>query len=83
MKIGSAIANFVKNAGKAIKATFTGEENDVLTDNRAEAYIGEAIKILIAVVIGALVLALAYALLKDTVFPTVTSKIQAMFDYTA
>lgn len=59
------------------------ERGELLKDESGEAYIGEAIKILIAVVVGALVLALIYALLKDTVFPTVTQKIKDLFNYTA
>mgnify|MGYP000757089437 FL=1 len=38
-------------------------------------------KVLIAVVLGALVLAGLYAILNDTVMPTVTQKITEMFSY--
>jgi hypothetical protein len=37
--------------------------------------------VLIAVVLGALVLAGLYAILNDTVMPTVTQKITEMFSY--
>lgn len=40
-----------------------------------------AVKILMAVVIGALVLAGLYALFDDTVMPTLTRRIQEMFNY--
>ena len=38
-------------------------------------------KILIAVVIGALLLAGLYALFNSTIMPTVTSKVQGLFNY--
>lgn len=49
--------------------------------NAGEGYIDTAVKILIAVVLGALLLGLLYALFKDTIMPTVTQKINAMFNY--
>lgn len=52
-----------------------------LANNRAEGYIDTAIKILIAVVLGALLLAGLYALLGDTVLPTLTDRIKEMFNY--
>ena len=53
----------------------------VLSDNRAEGYIDTAVKILIAVVLGALLLAGLYALLGETVLPTLTQRIKEMFNY--
>lgn len=41
----------------------------------------KAVKILMAVVIGALLLAGLYALFGDTVLPTLKQRIQDMFDY--
>ncbi len=52
-----------------------------LTGNAGEGYIDTAVKILIAVVLGALLLGLLYALFKDTIMPTVTQKIKDMFNY--
>lgn len=40
-----------------------------------------AIKILIAVVLGALLLAGLYALFNDTVLPTLVDRVKEMFDY--
>lgn len=40
-----------------------------------------AVKILIAVVLGALLLAGLYALFNDTVLPTLTNRVKEMFDY--
>ncbi|WP_138307993.1 MULTISPECIES: DUF6133 family protein [unclassified Clostridium] len=41
----------------------------------------KAIKILLCVVLGALLLAGLYALFNDTVLPTLTRRIQEMFNY--
>ena len=48
---------------------------------KAEGYVDSGVKILIAVVIGALLLAGLYALFNTTIMPTVTSKIQDLFNY--
>jgi hypothetical protein len=53
----------------------------VLAGNRAEGYIDTAIKILIAVVLGALLLAGLYSLFGDTVLPTLVDRIKEMFNY--
>ena len=53
-----------------------------LADNSGQGSVETAIQILIAVVLGALILAGLYALLDDTVLPTLTTKIQEMFNYT-
>lgn len=52
-----------------------------LADNAGEGYVDTAVKILMAVVIGALVLAGLYTLFGDTVMPTLTRRIQEMFNY--
>ena len=48
---------------------------------RAECYVDSGVKILIAVVIGALLLAGLYALFNDTIMPTVTQKVKDLFNY--
>jgi len=53
----------------------------ILSGSRGEGYIDTAIKILIAVVLGALLLAGLYALFGETVLPTLTQKIKEMFNY--
>ena len=53
----------------------------VLCNNSGEGYVDTAVKILMAVVIGALLLAGLYALFSDTVMPTLTNRIQEMFNY--
>lgn len=50
-------------------------------DKRGENYVDTAVKILIAVVLGALLLAGLYTLFGDVVMPTLTQKIQEMFNY--
>jgi len=50
-------------------------------NNSGENYVDSAVKILIAVVLGGLLLAGLYALFGDVVMPTLKSKIQEMFNY--
>lgn len=52
-----------------------------LANKKGEGFVDTAVKILMSVVIGALVLAGLYALFGDTILPTLTSKIQEMFNY--
>ena len=53
----------------------------IIENKKAEGYVDTGVKILIAVVIGALLLAGLYALFNSTIMPTVTSKITALFNY--
>jgi len=55
----------------------------VLYSQKGEAYVDMAVKILIGVVIGALLLGGLYSLFGDSVLPQLTQKINSMFDYTA
>ena len=50
---------------------------------KAEGYVDSGVKILIAAVIGALLLAGLYALFNNTIMPTVTKKVQDLFNYHA
>lgn len=52
-----------------------------VSSRRAEGFVDTAIKILIAVVIGALLLAGLYALFGNTILPTLTQRIKDMFNY--
>ena len=54
-----------------------------IESRKAEGYVDTGVKILIAVVLGALVLSLLYALINGTVMPKVTEKVTSMFSYTA
>lgn len=53
----------------------------ILSDECGTGYIDQAVTILIAIVLGALLLAGLYALFGDVVLPTLTRKIQEMFNY--
>lgn len=46
-----------------------------------EGYIDTGVKIIIGVVIGGVILAGLYALFNTSIIPTLTSKIQGMFNY--
>ena len=48
---------------------------------KAEGYVDSGVKILIAVVIGALLLGGLYTLFNSTIMPTVTQKIQELFNF--
>ena len=52
-----------------------------LANIKGEGYVDSGVKILIAVVIGALLLAGLYSLFEDTVMPTVVEKVEELFDY--
>ena len=52
-----------------------------LKEQKGEGFVDTAIKILMAVVIGALVLAGLYALFDETVLPTLTRRVQEMCSY--
>ena len=53
----------------------------VIADRSGENFIDSAIKILMAVVIGALLLAGLYALFSENVLPTLSRRITEMFNY--
>ena len=48
---------------------------------KADGYVDSGVKILIAVVIGALLLAGLYTLFNTTIMPTVTEKVTELFSY--
>ena len=52
-----------------------------IANTRGEGYVDSGVKILIAVVIGALLLTGLYTLFDDTIMSTVTTKIQNLFNY--
>jgi len=53
----------------------------VVSSTEGEGYVDSGVKILIAVVIGALLLGGLYALFNTTIMPTVTSKITELFNF--
>ena len=54
---------------------------EVIESKTAETYVDTGVKVLIAVVIGALLLTLLYALFEDTIMPSVVTKVQELFNY--
>ena len=52
-----------------------------LESKKAEGYVDSGVKILIAVVIGALLLAGLYTLFNTTIMRTVTQKVTDLFNY--
>ena len=69
----------IKNKANEIAVRAKSAVNNV----KAEGYVDSGVKILIAVVIGALLLAGLYALFNNTIMPTVTQKVQDLFNYHA
>mgnify|MGYP004540197223 CR=1 FL=1 len=67
----------------AIKAKlFKDKFISTMRDNSGQGAVDVAIVCLLSVILGALILAGLYALMKDTILPTLTTKIQEMFNYT-
>lgn len=72
--------NMMKKAAQNVKAVAV-RAGMLMKDTKGENYVDTAFKILIAVVLGALLLAGLYALFGDVVMPTLTQRIQDMFNY--
>lgn len=72
--------NMMKKAAQNVKAVAV-RAGMLMKDTKGENYVDKAVKILIAVVLGALLLAGLYALFGDVVMPTLTQRIQDMFNY--
>lgn len=70
MKLISKKVNSVIIAAKA-----------AVMSRKAEGYVDSGVKILIAVVVGALLLTLLYTLFNTTIMPSVSSKITELFGY--
>lgn len=73
--------NKIKNAFSYAETTVNVRAHQVLDGTRAEAYVDTGVKILIAVVIGALLLGLLYTLFNTTIMPKVTQKVEGLFNY--
>ena len=52
-----------------------------LANAKAEGYVDTGVKIIIAVVVGAVILAGLYALFDTVILPTLETRIDGMFDY--
>ena len=57
------------------------QAKEILRSTRGENFVDRGINILIAVVIGALLLGGLYALFGDTILPTLTEKVEDMFNF--
>ena len=79
--MATGVANKVKGFVSAKETEMAAKAHAVLDGTVAEAYVDTGVKILIAVVIGALLLTLLYALFNDTIMPTVTEKVEGLFNY--
>mgnify|MGYP001055529355 CR=1 FL=1 len=82
--IKTAACRKINTTREVIKAALTNaiiRSNTILAATRGENFVDSGIKILIAVVIGALLLGGLYALFGDTIMPTVTKKVQEMFAF--
>jgi len=76
--------NAMNNMAVKARTFFMVQKNKMrlaVANNSGENYIDSAVKILIAVVLGGLLLAGLYALFGDVVMPTLKTKIQEMFNY--
>jgi hypothetical protein len=74
-------AAFRANAAVISIAAAFSRSRMILSDNKGEGFVDTAVKILIAVVIGALLLAGLYLLFSNTILPTLTRRIEDMFNY--
>lgn len=80
-KVKSFIQTKVQSVKNCCAEKISKKAHEVLDGTVAEAYVDTGVKILIAVVIGALLLAGLYTLFNSTIMPTVTQKITELFNY--
>ena len=76
-----ALCKKAKDSLEAKTAVMKANAHTTFVGTVAEVYVDTGVKILIAVVIGALLLTLLYALFNDTIMPSVTEKVEGLFDY--
>jgi hypothetical protein len=84
---GFSMKNLINKAGSFGRAAVCRAKSafhrsrSVLADSKAEGFVDTVVKILMAVVIGALVLAGLYLLFSGTILPELTRRITDMFNY--
>ena len=74
--------NLINRAAAAAILTVWNVKNQVkesLRNERGDFYISDGVKIIIAVVLGALLLAALSGIFNDTVIPRITHEIEALF----
>ena len=79
--IATGVAKKVKGFVSAKETEMAAKAHAVLDGTVAEAYVDTGVKILIAVVIGALLLGGLYALFNTTIIHKVTTNIKGLFNY--
>ena len=77
---GGKVANKVKDAFSRVECDLAAKGHAVLDGTKAEAYVDTGVKILIAVVIGAVLMAGLYALFRNVIMPTAGDKVSSLFD---
>ena len=87
-KVVKSVAQKIKAKAQMVKATvemakiqLTARATMAVAGTAAESYVDTGVKILIAVVIGALLLAGLYALFNTTIMPTVRQRVEGLFNY--
>lgn len=81
------VKTFCRNTRDKLKSRYEAKEtqakailHSALDGTVAEAYIDTAVKILIAVVIGALLLTIIYAIFNETIREKLTTWVESLFD---
>ena len=64
-----------------LESALTVRVRNAVAGTRAEAYVDSGVKIIIAVVIGALLLGLVYTLFNETIRTSITQKVNELFNY--
>ncbi len=82
------IKSFFKGVSSKAKSVYENTEAVIkakvirfVAGTRAEAYVDTGVKILIAVVVGALVLTLIYGLFNTVIMLTVETSVEGLFNY--
>ena len=75
------VSSKAKASAKSTEAVIKAKVIKLLVGIRAEAYVDTGVKILIAVVVGALLLTLLYGLFNATIMPAVETRIGELFNY--
>ena len=71
---------FFKNVNRKVNNAIISAQC-AIENRKAEGYVDTGVKVLIAVVIGALILTLLYALFNEVMAPAVEQRVEAMFNY--
>lgn len=78
---GKVMGAFVAAQNKV--QTWSMRAKEILENREGQGTLDVAITVLISIVLGALILGGLYLIVKSTVLPTITQRIQDMFNYTA